>query len=43
MPSLTLDQAAQQLMDCYQGWFDISPCPDQVPLVARMDFHAKSS
>lgn len=43
MSSLTLDQAAQQLMDCYAGWFDIVPCPDQAPLVARMDFHAHSS
>ena len=43
MPSLTLDQAAQQLMDCYGGWFDIFPCPEQAPLVARMEFHARSS
>ena len=43
MASLSLEQAAQRLMDCYQGWFDISPCPEEAPLTARMDFHAHSS
>lgn len=42
--SLTLDQAAQQLLDCYAGYFDITPCsPDEAPLVARMAFHANTS
>ena len=46
MPSqpLTLDQAAQQLLDCYAGYFDITPAPAQeAPLVARMAFHAHTA
>jgi hypothetical protein len=41
---LTREQAVQQLLDCYAGYFDLAPAlPDEAPLVARMAFHAHSS
>ena len=42
--TLTLDQAARQLLDCYAGYFDIFPAEtEESPLVARMVFHASTA
>lgn len=41
---LTRQQALDQLLDCYAGYFDITPLPeDQAPLAAEMAFHAHTS
>lgn len=43
-PLPTRQQAVQTLLDCYAGYFDITPAPPaEAPLVAEMAFHANSS
>lgn len=42
--TLTRQQAAERLCDCYAGYFDITHSPaEDAPLVAEMAFHAHTS